>query len=68
MVEHSEKRAVAGSIDQVAAHKVSRGDLPFHCPPDGAPLWSMHPRVYLPLEQAGRAVCPYCGAEYVLED
>lgn len=31
-------------------------------------LWNSHPRVYLPIEKTGRAKCPYCGAEYVLED
>jgi len=29
----------------------------------------MHPRVYLPIDEAPdhRAVCPYCGAVYELE-
>ena len=31
-------------------------------------LWNSHPRVYLPIEKTGRALCPYCGAEYRLED
>ena len=48
--------------------KVSRSELPMHCPPDDAELWQSHPRVYLPLAEKGRAKCPYCGAEYVLED
>jgi len=32
-------------------------------------LWNSHPKVYLPIdEQGGKAKCPYCGAEYELED
>jgi len=31
-------------------------------------LWNSHPRVYLPIEDAGEATCPYCGAVYVLKD
>jgi len=29
-------------------------------------LWAAHPRVYLPIEETGRAICPYCSVEYVL--
>lgn len=49
---------------------VSRKDLPLSCPPPDAPVWNLHPRVYLPIEDEpnGEAVCPYCGARYVLTD
>lgn len=48
---------------------VSRRDLPLSCPNPGTDLASLHPRVYIPLKQQGeRAVCPYCGAEYLLQD
>ncbi len=47
---------------------VTRDDLPLHCPLDSMSLWNSHPRVYLPIEETGRAVCPYCSAEYVLTD
>jgi uncharacterized Zn-finger protein len=50
------------------AIKVSRGDLPLSCPRPRDELWNMHPRVYLPIEKSGEAVCPYCGARYLLED
>lgn len=43
-------------------YEVSRRDLPVHCPPDDAALWSSHPRVYLPLEEGGEVRCPYCSA------
>ena len=49
-------------------YEVSRADLPLSCPMPGAPLWSSHPRVYMPLQETGYARCPYCGAEYVLRD
>ena len=50
------------------AIKVSRADLPLSCPRPDDEVWNMHPRVYLPIEKTGEAVCPYCGARYVLED
>jgi uncharacterized Zn-finger protein len=51
-----------------ARYEVTRADLPLHCPMDGMSLWNSHPRVYLPIEDTGKAKCPYCGAEYVLVD
>jgi uncharacterized Zn-finger protein len=50
------------------AIKVSRADLPLSCPRPDDEVWNMHPRVYLPIEKTGEAVCPYCGARYVLEN
>ena len=46
--------------------KVTRNDLPLSCPRPGDGLAGMHPRVYLPIEKTGVAVCPYCGARYEL--
>jgi len=46
---------------------VTAADLPLSCPMAGADLWNAHPRVYLPIEKTGRAKCPYCSAEYVLQ-
>lgn len=51
-----------------SVYKVSRADLPVSCPTPEMTLWNSHPRVYLPLEEKGRATCPYCSAEFVLED
>jgi uncharacterized Zn-finger protein len=45
---------------------VTSADLPLSCPRPGVVLWSMHPKVYLPIEASGQASCPYCGAHYVL--
>ncbi|MFW5910133.1 MAG: zinc-finger domain-containing protein [Thiohalospira sp.] len=48
-------------------YEVTHDDLPLHCPMDGMSLWNSHPRVYLPIKETGKAMCPYCGAEYVLK-
>ncbi|WP_295542421.1 zinc-finger domain-containing protein [uncultured Thiohalocapsa sp.] len=49
---------------------VTRKDLPLSCPMPDAPVWNMHPRVYLPIEDdpSHEATCPYCGAQYRLSD
>ncbi|MDH5407708.1 MAG: zinc-finger domain-containing protein [Gammaproteobacteria bacterium] len=46
---------------------VAQKDLPLHCPMDDMSLWDSHPRVYLPIETTGEAVCPYCGAHFSLK-
>lgn len=48
-------------------YEVTRADLPLHCPMEGMSLWNSHPRVYLSIEAAGKAKCPYCGADYLLK-
>ena len=47
---------------------VHRRDLPLSCPTDAMELWNAHPKVYLPIEQSGMEVCPYCGSRFVLQD
>lgn len=47
-------------------YEVSAKDLPVSCPMETMRVWDSHPRVYLPIEETGHAVCPYCEAEYVL--
>jgi uncharacterized Zn-finger protein len=47
---------------------VNRADLPLSCPTPEQKLWNSHPRVYLPVEETGTAVCPYCSARYRLVD
>ena len=49
-------------------YAVTRADLPLSCPMPGMSLWNSHPKVYLPIEDRGTVKCPYCGADYVLED
>jgi uncharacterized Zn-finger protein len=47
---------------------VSHADLPLSCPQPNQKLWNAHPRVYLPIEETGEALCPYCGTHYTLTD
>jgi uncharacterized Zn-finger protein len=49
-------------------YKVTREALPLSCPRPEDEVWNMHPRVYLPIEKTGEAMCPYCGAKYQLQD
>lgn len=49
-------------------YQVTSADLPLCCPMPDMRLWDAHPRVYLPIEATGKAVCPYCSAEYVMTD
>jgi len=46
--------------------EVHADDLPLHCPTPSMILWNAHPRVYLPIQTAGEALCPYCGTKFVL--
>ncbi len=45
---------------------ITRDELPLCCPMPDQRLWDGHPRVYLPIEKTGFAVCPYCETEYKL--
>jgi len=47
--------------------EVTAKDLPLHCPMPSMVLWNAHPRVFLPIEQTGEALCPYCGTRYRLQ-
>ena len=50
-------------------YKVTRADLPVHCPLPSMYLWNSHPKVYLPIEVTGEAKCPYCSSTYrLIED
>lgn len=47
--------------------EVGPEQLPLHCPLPEHNLWNAHPRVFLPIEKTGEAVCPYCGTLYKLQ-
>ena len=47
--------------------EVAAADLPLHCPMPSMMLWNAHPRVFLPIEKTGDALCPYCGTRYTLK-
>jgi uncharacterized Zn-finger protein len=46
---------------------ITKANLPLHCPMDGMSLWNSHPKVFLSLDESGKAKCPYCGADYTLK-
>jgi len=57
-----------GDANTQREYEVHRRDLPLSCPTPDQQLWNSHPRVYLPIEDDGLAVCPYCSAIYRLVD
>lgn len=62
MSEQSPKPACAEQ-----SYIVQLDDLPLSCPTDEMELWNAHPKVYLPIEETGDEVCPYCGARFILK-
>ena len=46
--------------------EITVDDLPLHCPMPSMILWNAHPRVYMPIQKTGEALCPYCGTNYRL--
>lgn len=61
---NEENKSAANEKDQVI--RVSRSELPAHCPTESMGLWSSHPRVFIPLEESPQASCPYCGTRFEL--
>jgi len=49
-----------------SSYEIKEKDLPLHCPLPEMSLWNSHPRVFLPIEETGKAKCPYCGTEFTL--
>ena len=49
-------------------YEITYADLPLSCPPRDERVWDAHPRVYLPIEENGKVLCPYCSAVYELKD
>jgi uncharacterized Zn-finger protein len=49
------------------AIEITAQDLPLQCPMPHMVLWNSHPRVYLPIEETGSSLCPYCGTLYTLK-
>jgi len=48
--------------------EISRAQIPLHCPTPEMSLWNSHPRVFLPIEESGQAICPYCGTAFLLKN
>ena len=55
--------------NSIKEYSIQKTALPICCPTPDMPLWSAHPRVYLPLsEKEPELVCPYCGTKFILLD
>jgi uncharacterized Zn-finger protein len=65
MSKNTEMRAKQACTQR--CYIISEKDLPLACPPRNRRVWDAHPRVYLPIEELGQVLCPYCGAKYILE-
>lgn len=65
MVEYSPVQGDTPNTETVI--EVTADDLPLHCPLDRMRLWDSHPRVFLPIEESGEELCPYCGTKFVLK-
>lgn len=63
MSEKDLKQACAQNV-----YYITQKDLPLSCPTENMELWNAHPKVYLPIEETGVEVCPYCGARFELKD
>lgn len=46
---------------------ITEKDLPLSCPMDSMRVWDSHPKVFLPIEETGKVVCPYCDAMFVMK-
>ncbi|MGO9445720.1 MAG: zinc-finger domain-containing protein [Thiobacillaceae bacterium] len=57
-----------GQMHTQRVMELSSSDLPLHCPLPQDATWNAHPRIYLPIEKTGEALCPYCGTYYKLID
>jgi uncharacterized Zn-finger protein len=57
----------AKKVNTARQIEVGEDDLPLHCPMPDMVLWNAHPRVFLPIEKTGNALCPYCGTRYTLK-
>lgn len=68
MSSTSENIVPAANQPQGETVFVGASDLPVYCPGPHAPLWSMHPRVYIEVVHTGGAICPYCGTHYQLKE
>lgn len=61
----SAKKAIAC---QDKIYEITSRDLPLCCPMPAMELWDAHPRIYLPIDETGCEVCPYCGSKFILKD
>ena len=55
------------TVNKAREIEVTAADLPLHCPMPSMLVWNAHPRVFMPIEKTGAALCPYCGTKYTLK-
>lgn len=58
---------ITHDFNNIGLMVVTVEDLPLSCPMPHMAVWDAHPRVYLPIEETGEAICPYCSAKYRLQ-
>lgn len=68
MSAQKEKNIGSVAASNIQNFKVSKKDLPLHCPMDNMTLWNLHPKVYLPIDESGEERCPYCGTLYSMKE
>ena len=47
--------------------EINAKDLPAYCPNSSMKKWSSHPRIFLNIDDNGKAKCPYCGTQYQVQ-
>ncbi len=62
----AERESLVSPPNAQKSYQVTAKDLPLRCPTPEMSKWNSHPRVFLPIEATGEAMCPYCGAHYRL--
>lgn len=67
-MSESQQETASVSTSNESVFHINKDQLPLHCPLPEMSLWNQHPKVYLPIEETGKAKCPYCGCEFILED
>lgn len=60
--------ATKKSANTEKTYQVNSSDLPISCPTDDMKTWDSHPKVYLEMDETGKATCQYCGAQFILND
>ena len=60
-------KMVSNMACENTVYHIDASSLPLSCPTADMPLWNGHPRVFLPIETTGEAVCPYCNATFILK-
>ncbi|MGB1799227.1 MAG: zinc-finger domain-containing protein [Gammaproteobacteria bacterium] len=66
-MSNGEQEIADVSTSTETVFKITKDQLPLHCPLPKMSLWNQHPKVYIPIEETGKGKCPYCSSEFILE-